>query len=324
MRAAVYHEYGEPREVLSVGEIERPAPGPGEVLVQVKAAGVDRGAWHIVTGLPTAARLVFGLRRPRNPVPGLDLAGIVTAVGDSVTGFQPGDEVFGIGPGSFAEYAAAPVRKLVHKPADWSWPEAAVVAISGLTALQAVRDQAKVQPGQTVLILGASGGVGSYAVQIAAAYGARVTAVCSAAKADLVTSLGAHSVIDYRSTDPVDGSRRYDVILDIGGSRPVRRMRQALTPQGTLVIIGGEGGGRLLGTTYRQFVAAVQTLGSRQRVKGFLSKEHGPDIEVLRDMILAGDVRPPLEQTYPLDQAGQALSDLAAGLIRGKAAITIG
>jgi NADPH:quinone reductase-like Zn-dependent oxidoreductase len=225
MRAIVQDGYG-PATVLGLRELDRPAVGAGEVLVQVHAAGVDRGVWHLMTGLPYPVRLAYGVRRPRTPTPGMDLAGVVVAVGADVTRFRAGDPVLGIGKGTFAEYARAPETKLVAKPAGLTFEQAAAVAISGATALQAVRDQGRVRPGQQVLVVGASGGVGSYAVQIAKAYGAEVTGVASSTKLDLVRSLGADHVVDYTRDDFAGGGRRYDVIIDIGGNAGLSRLRR--------------------------------------------------------------------------------------------------
>src|SRR5918995_778847 len=242
MKAIVRDTYGSP-EVLELREIDRPEFADEEVLVHVHAAGVGRDVWHIMTGLPYPIRLAgYGLRAPNNPVIGSDMAGVVEAVGKNVTRFQPGDEVFGIGKGSYAEYVCAREDKLAPKPANLTFEQAAVVAISGLTALQGLRDHGRVRPGQQVLVIGASGGVGTFAVQIAKALGAHVTGVCSTKKVDMVRSIGADHVIDYTQEDFAEGEQRYDLILDIGGNTWLARPRRALTSQGTLVITGGETG----------------------------------------------------------------------------------
>ena len=226
MKAIVQDSYGSP-DVLQLREVDTPVVGDGEVLVRVHAAGVDQGVWHIMAGLPYLIRLAgYGIRAPKNPVPGADLAGVVDAVGTSVTRFQPGDEVFGIGRGSFAEYACAREDKLAPKPSNLSFEQAASVAISGLPALQGLRDHGKVGPGQKVLIIGASGGVGTYAVQLAKALEAEVTAVCSTAKVDLVSSIGADHVIDYQREDFAERKHHYDVILDVGGNSSLSRLRR--------------------------------------------------------------------------------------------------
>src|ERR671920_631711 len=255
MKAIVRDTYGS-LDVLELSDIDKPEIGDDEVLVRVHAAGVGRDVWHVMTGLPYPIRLAgYGLRAPKNPVIGSDVAGVVEAVGKNVTRFQPADEMFGIGKGSYAEYARASEKKLAPKPENLTFEQAAVVAIMSSTALQALRDHGKVEPGQEVLIIGASGGVGTYAVQIAKAFGAQVTGVCSTAKAEMVRSIGADHVIDYKHEDFAEGNRRYDVILDIGGNSSLSRLRRALAPKGTLVITGGEGGGRWLGGTDRQLRA---------------------------------------------------------------------
>ena len=254
MRAIVQYEYGT-ADVLQLAEIDRPTIKAGEVLVQVRAAGVDRGTWHLMAGKPYVMRLAFGVRGPRRAVPGLDVAGVVVAVGSDVTRFKPGDEVFGIGKGSFAEFAAAREDKLAHKPSSLTFEQAAAMSVSGQTALRGLRDVGGLQAGQKVLITGASGGVGTYAVQIAKALGAEVTGVCSTGKMDLVRSIGADHVIDYTHDDFADGEQHYDLILDIAGNSTLSRLRRALTPHGTVVIAGGEGGDRWFGGIDRQLRA---------------------------------------------------------------------
>src|ERR671918_2410615 len=235
MKAIVRDTYGSP-EVLELRDIDKPEIADDEVLVRVHAAGVDRGVWHIMTGLPYPIRLAgYGLRAPKNPVIGSDMAGVVEAVGKDVSRVRPGDEVFGIGKGSYAEYARAPEDKLAPKPANLTFEQATVVTIMGSTPLQALRDQGKVEPGQEVLIIGASGGVGTYAVQIAKAFGAQVTGVCSTKKVEMVRSIGADHVIDYTREDFAEGDQRYDVILDIGGNSSFARPRRALPSQRILV-----------------------------------------------------------------------------------------
>lgn len=323
MRAIVQDAYGS-TDVLRLAEIDRPVIAAGEVLVQVRAAGLDRGTWHLMAGQPYLMRIMgFGFRRPKNPVSGLDVAGTVVAVGAEVTRFQPGDEVFGIARGSFAEYAAAREDKLAHKPANLSFEQAAVVPISGLTALQAVRDAGRVEAGQKVLVIGASGGVGSYAVQLAKALGAHVTGVCSTAKADLVRSLGADDVIDYTRQDFAGGSRHYDLILDIGGNSRLSRLRRALTRTGTLVIVGGEEGGRLTGGFDRQLRAVILSMFVRQRLTMLTSKEHHSYLDALRPLIESGEVAPAVDTSYPLADVPAAMRRLEAGKVRGKIAITI-
>ena len=257
MKAMLRYAYGPP-DVLELRDIDIPEIADDEVLVQVNAAGVGRDVWHVMTGLPYPIRLAgYGFRAPKNPVIGSDMAGVVEEVGKKVSSFQPGDEVFGIGKGSYAEYVCAGEDKLAPKPTNLTFEQAAVLAIMGSTALQALRDQGKVRQGQEVLLIGASEGVGTYAVQIAKAFGARVTGVCSTKKVEMVRSIGADHVIDYTREDFAEGDQRYDLILDIGGNLSLARLRRALGSRGTLVIVGGEGGGRWLGGTDRQLRAMM-------------------------------------------------------------------
>ena len=320
MQAVLQHGYGT-ADTWNVGQIAVPEITDKQVLVKVAAAGLDRGTWHLMTGLPYLGRLAFGLRKPKNPVPGRDLAGTVVAVGSSVTRFTVGDTVFGIGSGTFAEYAAAREDKLARTPTNLTLEQAAVVPISGLTALHALCDTGHVEAGQNVLIVGASGGVGSYAVQIAKSFGANVTGVCSTAKIDLVRSLGADQVIDYTQADFADGTEHYDVIIDIGGSSPISRLRRALTHKGTLVIVGGESGGKLTGMG-RQLRAVARSPFVSQRLTMLVPKEHYADIEKLTELIEGGSVTPSVGHTYPLDQAADAMRQLVAGKVHGKIAIT--
>lgn len=325
MKAIVQDEYGTaPEEALRLEEIARPAMAADEILVRVHAASVDRGTWHQMTGLPYPIRLAgFGLRRPKALNPGRSLAGTVESVGQNVTEFEPGDEVYGTCDGSFAEYARARASTLAPKPANLSFEQAAAVPVSALTALQAVRDHAKVQAGQKVLIIGASGGVGTFAVQIAKAFGAEVTGVCSTAKTDLVRSIGADHVIDYTRDDFAGGSRRYDVILDIGGNRRLSHLRRALTPRGRLVIVGGENGGRWLGGTDRQLRALLLSPLVSQKLGTFIASENAVDLEVLRVLIESGKLAPAIDRTYPLSETPAAISYLFQGRARGKVVITI-
>lgn len=323
MRAIVQDAYGT-ADVLRPGTMDVPTPGADEVLVHVRAAGLDRGTWHLMTGLPRMARLACGLRTPKRRVPGLDLAGTVVSVGAAVTRFSPGDEVYGIGAGSFAEYAVAKESKLARKPANLSFEQAAVVPVSGLTALQAVRDIGRVGPGQRVLITGASGGVGSYAVQVAASRGAEVTGVCSTSKLDLVRSLGASNVIDYTCEDFADRPERYDVIIDINGSTGVVRLARHLTPRGVAAIVGGEDGGTWTGGFLgRPIRAMALSLFSRKRLAMVMAKETGVDLDELRTLIEAGQVTPAVDSAVPLVNAADAMRRLEAGLVRGKIAISV-
>ncbi|TML76432.1 MAG: NAD(P)-dependent alcohol dehydrogenase [Actinobacteria bacterium] len=321
MKAIVQDKYGS-AEVLRFEDIDPPEIGDNDVLVHVRAAGVDRGVWHFMTGLPYAGRIASGLRKPKIPVPGMDLAGIVETVGKNVTRFKPGDEVLGIGKFAFAEYARAPEKKLVSKPAVLTFEQAAVVSISGLPALHAVRDEAKVQPGQKVLIIGAAGGVGTYAIQIAKVYGAEVTAVCSTTKMDLVRSIGADHVIDYTREEFADGARHWDVIIDIAGNRSLSHLRRALSPRGTLVIVGGEDGGKWLGLG-RPLMASLLSLFTSQRLRMLLPKERLEDIETLKDLAESGKITPVVERTYELSEAAEAIRRIEAGHARGKLVITV-
>ncbi|WP_246042300.1 NAD(P)-dependent alcohol dehydrogenase [Streptomyces globosus] len=322
MKAVVQEGYGPP-EVLRLAEVPRPSPGKGEVLLRVRAAGVDRGIWHLMAGLPYVVRPVLGLRRPRNPAVGQDVAGTVEDAGPGVTAFAPGDEVWGVASGSFAEYAVARADRICRKPARLGFEEAGVLAVSGLTALQGLRDAGRVRPGQHVLVVGASGGVGTYAVQVAKALGAEVTGVCSTAKADLVRAVGADHVVDYTRTDFAAAGRRYDVVLDIGGSSRLSRLRAVLAPRGTLVIAGGEDAGDWLGLR-RQFAALALAPFVRQRLAVFVAKTRRADLEALADLVEAGRLTPVVGARFALADVPEALRLLAAGGVRGKAAVVVG
>jgi NADPH:quinone reductase-like Zn-dependent oxidoreductase len=325
MKAIVQDEYGTaPEEVLRLAEIARPEIAADEILVRVHAASVDRGTWHLMAGLPYPIRLaVFGFRRPKVSNPGRSLAGTVERAGQEVNEFKPGDEVYGTCDGSLAPYARARASRLAPKPASLSFEQAAAVPVSALTALQAVRDQARVEPGQKVLIIGASGGVGTFAVQIAKAFGAEVTGVCSTAKTDLVRSIGADHVIDYTREDFADGQLRYDVILDIGGNRRLSHLRRALTPRGRLVIVGGENGGRWLGGSDRQLRALLLSPLVSQKLGTFIASENAEDLRVLRDLIESGKIAPVIDQTYPLSQTPAAIRHVQEGRARGKVVVSI-
>jgi NADPH:quinone reductase-like Zn-dependent oxidoreductase len=325
MTAIVQDEYGSaPQEVLRIAEIAKPTIADDEVLVRVAAAGVDRGTWHMMAGLPYPIRLAgFGLRRPKAVNPGRSMAGTIESVGRTVTGFKPGDEVYGTCDGAFAQYAVGKVGRLATKPANLSFEQAAAAPVSALTALQAVRDKAKVQAGQKVLIIGASGGVGTFAVQIAKAFGAEVTGVCSTAKVDLARSLGADHVIDYTLQDFADGEHRYDAILDIGGNSRLSRLRRALTPRGTLVIVGGETAGRLLGGSDRQIRALLLSRFVSQKLGTFVASENSADLRALRDLIESGQVVPAIERTYSLSETAAAIRHIHEGRTHGKVVVTI-
>jgi NADPH:quinone reductase-like Zn-dependent oxidoreductase len=323
MRAIVQDRYGT-AEVLRLEQVPRPGTASAEVLLRVHSAGVARGTWHLMTGKPYAGRLVFGLRRPKDRVPGMDVAGTVVAVGAAVTRFAEGDEVFGFGKGSFAEYAVAREDQLARKPASLTFEEAAVVPVSAATALQALTDVGRLRSGQSVLVIGASGAVGGYAVQVAKALGATVTGVASTGKLDFVRSLGAEHVIDYTRGDWADGVRRYDLVLDIAGNPALSRLRRALTPAGTAVIVGGEEGGNLTGGMNRQLSAVALSLMVRQRLTMFIAKQRASDLDRLTELIEAGTVTPRIDRTYPLEETADAMRSLAAGKAPGQIAITIG
>jgi NADPH:quinone reductase-like Zn-dependent oxidoreductase len=324
MKAIVQSKYGQADDVLRLDETDTPGIGGDDVLLHVHAAGVDRGTWHIVTGLPYAIRVAgFGLRKPKYLNPGRSLAGTVQAVGQNVTTLRPGDEVYGIGDAAFAEFACAPAAKLAPKPKNVTFEEAAAAPISALTALQALRDRGHVRPGQTVLITGASGGVGTFAVQIAKAFGAEVTGVCSTAKVEMVRSIGADHVIDYTQTDFADEETRFDVIIDIGGNRSLKDLRRALTPHGTLVITGGETDGRWLGGSDRQVRALMLSPFVSQKLGTFICSENNADLLVLTELIESGKVTPVVDKTFPLREVPQAIRYVTEGHARGKVAITV-
>jgi NADPH:quinone reductase-like Zn-dependent oxidoreductase len=325
MKAIVQDRYGGV-DVLEFRDIDQPLPNDDQVLVRVHAAGLDRGVWHVMTGLPYMIRLVvptLGLRKPKVPALGMDLAGRVEAVGKQVTRFQPGDEVFGWCNGSYAEYACAPEDHFVPKPANLSFEQAAVVPISGFAALQALRDNGQVQPGQRVLVIGAAGGVGSFVVQLARAFGAQVTGVCRTTQAELVRSTGADQVIDYTREDVTDGTRHWDLIIDTAGHRSLSQLRRALTPKGTLVIVGSEGRGRWLGGFDRQLRAVALSRFVGQRLRMLSSKPRQQDLQTLRELIEAGKLTPVIDRTYPLREVPEAIRHLVEGHGGGKVVITV-
>jgi NADPH:quinone reductase-like Zn-dependent oxidoreductase len=309
----VQDQYGPP-DVLELRDIDQPVPKPNEVLLRVRAAGVDQGTWHLVTGLPLLGRLAFGVRRPRRPVPGMDVAGIVEAVGERVTEFRPGDEVFGVGQSTFAEYATA--RTVVHKPENLTFEQAAAVAVSASTALDGLRG---VEAGQRVMVIGAGGGVGSYAVQLAKAFGAEVTGVCGPGKVELVRSLGAAEVIDYTSAELTG---QYDMVLDIAGSRPFPVLRRLLTPRGTLVLLGTEEGGRWLGGLERSFGARARSLFTRQRLRAPISLVRKAHLVRLKELLAAGTITPAVDRAFTLDDVPAAITYLREGRVRGKIVVT--
>jgi NADPH:quinone reductase-like Zn-dependent oxidoreductase len=332
MKAMTQDRYGS-ADVLTLDDIDKPAVGDDEVLIRVRAAGVGPDVWHLMTGRPYFVRLMgFGLRKPKARVAGRDVAGSVEAVGKEVTQFRPEDEVFGTCRGAFAEYAYAGAGSeggvggdgvLAPKPANLTFEQAAGVPTSASAALQGLRRAGGIQAGQTVLIIGASGGVGTFAVQLAKAFEAQVTGVCRTPKVDLVRSIGADHVIDYTREDFADGAHRYDLILDTAGRRSLSHLRRALTAQGTLVIVGGEGGGRWTGGFDRQLRAVLLSRFLRQQLRSLTAVERREDLLFLKDVIEAGKLTPVINRTYPLNEAPKALSDADEGHGLGKAVITI-
>ncbi|MEV6041402.1 NAD(P)-dependent alcohol dehydrogenase [Nonomuraea sp. NPDC052116] len=322
MKAIVQDAYGT-ADVLKFRDIEKPSPGETDVLLRVRAAGLDMGVWHMMTGIPYLMRPAIGLRAPKGR-PGTDVAGVVEAVGAGVTRFRPGDRVFGTcGGGAFAEYACAREDRLAPIPGDLAFESAAAVPTSAITALQALRDQARVRAGQRVLVIGAGGGVGTYAVQLAKASGAEVTGVCSAAKADLVRSIGAAEVVDYAREDFAGRGSRYDVIVDTAGNRPLRHLRRALTPRGTVVIVGGERGGRWLAGTDRQLRTVLLDPFARQRLRVVFMSFREADLRAVAELVGSGQVTPVVDRTYPLSEVPEAIRSLERGQVRGKAVITV-
>lgn len=321
MQAITQARYGD-SSVLAVTRIDRPSVGPDEVLIDVHAAGLDRGTEHLMTGRPWLVRLAgYGLLRPKQPVLGLDVAGVVVAIGESVTRFAVGDAVFGIANGSFAEFASAQETKLAMKPTNLSFEQAAVSTVSGITALQALTDVGRLEPGQRILIIGASGGVGTYAVQLAKALGGVVDGVAGTANLELVASLGPEAVYDHRTTDIADIPDRYDLVLDIGGRNPVRKLRRLLTAKGTLVIVGGENGNRVTGGVGRQLRALALSPLVGQRLTTFMSTEHHSFIERLGDYLQAGSVKPVIGARFALGDAIDAVRRMESGATSGKTAI---
>ena len=325
MTAIAQHVYGpDPEAVLCPEEVATPTMGADEMLVRVHAASVDRGTWHILAGLPYPIRLAgFGLREPKHLNPGRAFSGTVEAVGADAAGVEVGDEVFGECDGAFAPHVRAKTAKLSVKPGNASFEEAATMPISGVTALQAVRDQAQVKAGDKVLVIGASGGVGSFAVQIAKAFGAEVTGVCSTAKVDFVRSLGADDVIDYSRTELAGAALRFDAVLDIGGNGRLSDLRRLLTPRGTLVIVGGETSGRLLGGSGRQVRAMLLSPFVSQKLGTFISSTNEADLSALRELVVSGQVRPVIDRTYSLAEAAAAVRYVIDGRASGKVVIRL-
>ena len=321
MKAIVQAKYGAP-DVLELRDIDKPDVEEGDVLLQIRAAAVNIGDWHLLRGVPYVMRLISGLRRPVHEVPGLDLAGVVESVGAGVTNLRPGDEVFGWCHGAFAEYACAPERNFLAKPSSLRFDQAAAVGDSALTALNAVRDQGRVQSGHEVLINGASGGVGTFAVQVAKSFGARVTGVCSTKNADLVRSIGADQVIDYTREDFTHGGRRFDVMLDLVGNRSLSDCRRALATRGTYVLIGVADMGRWFGLAHQIRVLTLSPF-VRQRMRVFIVRHNREDLVVLKDLVEAGKVRPVIDRHYALSEVPEALAHQGEGHAQGKVVIAV-
>jgi NADPH:quinone reductase-like Zn-dependent oxidoreductase len=323
MQAIVQDTYGSP-DVLALQEVDKPEIGDDDVLVRVHAAGVHIGDWHVMTGRPYLMRVMgFGLRAPKARVRGTDVAGTVEAVGRNVTRFRAGDDVFGTCDGSFAEHARAREGTIAPTPANLTFEQAAAVPTSACTALQALRDAGGIKSGQTVLIVGASGGVGMFAVQIAKALGADVTGVCSTTKVDAVRSIGADHVVDYTQEDFTRGGQRYDLILDMVGNRSLSDLRRALTPRGTLVLVGGEGGDRWIGAVGRSIRALVVSPFVSQRLRMIIAAAKAQDLRFLTELIEAGKLRPVIDRTYPLSEVPDAIRYLNEGHARGKIVINV-
>ncbi len=322
MKAIVYAEYGPP-EVLSLSEIERPAPGPGEVLIRIRAASVNPIDWHFMRGIPYAMRLQSGLRRPKSGRLGYDMAGTVEAAGQGAARFNAGDGVFGSCRGAFAEYACASENTVVHKPANVTFEQAAAVPVAALSALQALRDKGRIRPGLKVLINGASGGVGTFAVQLARVYGAEVTGVCSSRNVDMVRSIGADRVVDYTREDFTRAGLRYDLILDTVGNHSLSDRRRALTADGILVLVGGSETGRLLGPMAGMLKAVALSPLVKQKLLPFLARVNRDDLLALKELLGAGRVTPVIDRAYPLGDVPQAIRHLEGGHARGKIVITI-
>ncbi|MFF1634580.1 NAD(P)-dependent alcohol dehydrogenase [Leifsonia sp. NPDC058248] len=322
MTAVAQDRYGS-TDVLNVSRMPVPAPGPNDVLVRVRAAGVDVGVWHLMTGRPYLMRMIgFGFRGPKARIRGLAFAGRVESVGSAVTRFRPGDDVVGSAQGAFAEYVAAPETSITRMPGGAGYEKSAALPISGVTALQAVK-AAGVTAGQRVLVIGAAGGVGTYAVQLAVAAGATVTGVCSGPKAELVLSLAAADVIDYTRSEITAGDRRWDVIIDTAGNRPLSVLRRALTPDGTLVLVGGEAGGAVLGGMERVAAAGIRNRFTTQTLLGLLSKENATDLAELVGLVEAGTLDPAIDTVYPLAEAAAAVKHIADGRARGKVVLSV-
>ncbi len=322
MKAIVQDRYGPLEEVLQLREMETPTPAPGQVLVRVQAASVHIGDCHVIRGVPKLFRPMYGLRRPKVPIPGTDMAGMVEAVGADVSRFQPGDAVLGWCSGAFATHAVAAEQALAPKPDGLTFEEASAVGVSAMTALQALRDHGKLQAGQHVLVVGASGGIGTFAVQIAKAMSAEVTGVCSTRNVELVRSLGADHVIDYSVEDFTQGGPRYDLIFDNVGSHSLSATRKALKPAGTLLSNGSPVGGWVGGLSH-VIKAGLASTVVRQQGRPFVSMPRAEDLAALLELVEAGQLRPVIDRRYPLAETARAIAHVAEGHNQGTTVIEV-
>ena len=324
MKAIAYEEYGS-ADVLEIRDVRKPNIEGDQLLVRVRAASANPYDWHFMRGIPYIARLMAtGLRKPKQSVLGTDVAGEVEAVGNSVTRFRPGDEVFGfVGSGGFAEYVSAPEKLLAFKPANLTFQQAATVPLAGVTALQGLRDAGEIRPGQKVLIIGASGGVGTFAVQIAKWYGAHVTGVCSTKNLDMVRSIGADRVIDYTREDFTRSGQRYDLIFQLAGTASPSACRRVLSRKGRLVLSSGDSPGRIIGPVGRLIKAVLLSPFVSQTLRPFIAKPSSDDLQILRELIEAGSVTPVIDRTYPLIEAADAIRYLETGRARGKVVVSV-
>jgi NADPH:quinone reductase-like Zn-dependent oxidoreductase len=321
MKAIVQDRYGSSR-VLALRDLEMPVIGDDGVLVQVRASSVNAMDWHLIRGRPYLARLMTGVRAPKRAVPGSDVAGVVAAIGTGVTELRPGDEVFGARAGAFAEYVAGRERNFVVKPANLSFEQAAAIPIAAITALQALRDKGQVQAGQHVLIIGAGGGVGTFAVQLAKAYGAEVTAATRTSNLDMVRSIGADEVIDYTRENATRSGRQYDLILDVGGYESIRDLSRTVAPGGTVVLVGA-GNANSLAIVLQLLAVALRSRLRGQRMQSFLASVTRADLLVLGELVAAGKIAPVIDRTYPLREAAEAVRYVETGQVRGKVVITV-
>ncbi|MFB4277266.1 NAD(P)-dependent alcohol dehydrogenase [Nonomuraea sp. MTCD27] len=323
MKAIRYHAYGPP-EVIELQDVGKPTAGDGHVLIRVRAASVNPGDWHLLRGSPYIFRAMAGLTRPKAHGLGADFAGEVEAVGKDVTAFQPGDEVYGCAPGAFAEYVTVPEGgPVARKPAGLTFEQAAAVPTSALTALQALRDKGRLKAGQKVLVNGASGGIGTFAVQLAKAYGAEVTGVCGSGNVELVRSLGADNVVDYTKEDFTRTGRRYDLVLDNVGNRSLTDCRRVLTPDGAYIPNGGSGGGRVFGVIGRIIRVKATSAFVRHRLLTFMTSENAADLDTLRELVEAGGLTPVIDRVHPLSEVPEAIGHVERGHARGKVVITV-